>query len=155
MFRYYLLYICENKKLTNMAIPTKTTALKAIQTYADIYNSIPTLIDESLQPLSFWANELGLSNSAVSNKKNGRRDWKASEIKIILKALKKDITIVDNYINVLDSIDTMIAEKGYKKLFFYNRAGLNNIQIYTRQASKNKDYNSWQIEEIQKLVDAL
>lgn len=113
------------------------------------------MIDASSEPLTFWATALGLSNSAVSNKKKGRRDWKASEIKNILKALKKDTKIVDNYIEVLDSIDKMIAEKGYKKQFFYHKVGLSNMQIHIRKTNKNKDYSTWQIDEIKKLVEAL
>jgi hypothetical protein len=138
-----------------MAIPTKASALNAVKTYIEIYNEIPSLIDVSPEPLGFWANALGLSNSAVSNKKKGRRDWKASEVKIILHALKKDTKIVDNYIEVLDNIDKMIAERGFKKLFFYHKVGLSNMQIYTRNTNKNKDYFSWQMDEIQKLVEAL
>jgi hypothetical protein len=138
-----------------MALPTKASALDAIKLYENTYNEIPSLIDASPEPLGFWAKELGLSNSAVSNKKKGRRDWKASEIRIILDALKKDTKIVDNYIEVLDSIDKMIAERGFKKLFFYHKAGLSNMQIIIRNTNKNKDYFSWQIDEIKKLVEAL
>jgi uncharacterized membrane protein len=138
-----------------MTLPTKASALDAIKTYEAIYNEIPLLIDASPEPLGFWAKELGLSNSAVSNKKKGRRDWKASEIKIVLHALKKDTKIVDNYIEVLDNIDKMIAERGFKKLFFYHKVGLSNMQIYIRNTNKNKDYFTWQIDEIKKLVEAL
>lgn len=138
-----------------MTLPTKASALNAIKIYESIYQEIPSMIDASPEPLSFWANELGLSNSAVSNKKKGRRDWKASEIKNILKALKKDTKIVDNYIEVLDNIDKMIAEKGYKKQFFYHKVGLSNMQIHIRKTNKNKDYSTWQIDEIKKLVEAL
>jgi hypothetical protein len=49
----------------------------------------------------------------------------------------------------------MIAERGFKKLFFYHKVGLSNMQIYTRNTNKNKDYFSWQMDEIQKLVEAL
>ncbi len=138
-----------------MALPTKASALDAIKTYAEVYNEIPSLIDASPEPLGFWAKALCLSNSAVSNKKKGRREWKASEVKIMLHALKKDTKIVDNYIDVLENIDKMIAERGFKKLFFYHKVGLSNMQIYTRNTNKNKDYFSWQIDEIQKLVEAL
>jgi hypothetical protein len=138
-----------------MAIPNRQTALEAVNQYEKIYESIPTLIDESNEPLSFWAKELNLSNPAISNKKNGRRDWKVSEVKIILNALKKDSSVVDAYVNVLENIDAMIYERGFKKLLFYHRVGLNNIQIFTRQHSKDKGYNSWQIEEIKKLVENL
>lgn len=138
-----------------MTLPTKASALDAIKIYETIYQEIPSMIDASPEPLTFWATALGLSNSAVSNKKKGRRDWKASEIKNILKALKKDTKIVDNYIEVLDSIDKMIAEKGYKKQFFYHKVGLSNMQIHIRKTNKNKDYSTWQIDEIKKLVEAL
>ncbi|WP_238805000.1 hypothetical protein [Emticicia aquatica] len=73
-----------------MTLPTKTSALDAIKIYETIYKEVPSMIDASPEPLTFWATVLGLSNSAVSNKKKGRRDWKASEIKNVLKALKKD-----------------------------------------------------------------
>ncbi len=138
-----------------MTLPTKASALDAIKIYESIYQEIPSMIDTSPEPLTFWANELGLSNSAVSNKKKGRRDWKASEIKNILKALKKDTKIVDNYIEVLENIDKMIAEKGYKKQFFYHKVGLSNMQIHIRKTNKNKDYSTWQIDEIKRLVEAL
>ena len=138
-----------------MILPTKASALDAINIYESIYKEVPSMIDASPEPLSFWAKELSLSNSAVSNKKKGRRDWKASEIKNILKALKKDTKIVDNYIEVLENIDKMIAEKGYKKQFFYHKVGLSNMQIHIRKTNKNKDYSTWQIDEIKKLVEAL
>jgi hypothetical protein len=143
------------KTLNKMTLPTKASALDAIKTYEAIYKEIPSLIAANPEPLGFWANALGLSNSAVSNKKNGRRDWKASEVKIILHALKKDTKIVDNYIEVLDNIDKMIAERGFKKLFFYHKVGLSNMQIFIRNTNKNKDYFTWQIDEITKLVEAL
>ena len=138
-----------------MTLPTKESALDAIKTYEAIYKEIPSLIATSPEPLGFWAKELILSNSAVSNKKNGRREWKASEVKIILHVLKKDTKIVDNYIEVLDSIDKMIAERGFKKLFFYHKVGLSKMQIFIRNTNKNKDYFTWQIDEIKKLVEAL
>jgi hypothetical protein len=62
---------------------------------------------------------------------------------------------VDDYINVLENIDAMIYERGFKKLLFYHRVGLNNIQIFTRQHSKDKGYYSWQIEKIRKLEENL
>ena len=138
-----------------MTLPTKASALDAIKMYEVTYTEIPSMIDASPEPLSFWGTALGLSNSAVSNKKKGRRDWKASEIKNILKALKKDTKIVDNYIEVHENIDKMIAEKGYKKQFFYHKVGLSNMQIHIRKTNKNKDYSTWQIDEIKKLVEAL
>ena len=138
-----------------MTIPTKASALDAINIYEETYNEIPAMIAASPEPLGFWAKALGLSNSAVSNKKKGRREWRASEIRIVLHTLKKDVTIVDNYIEVLENIDKMIAERGFKKLFFYHRAGLSNMQIFIRNANKNKDHFTWQIDEIKKLVEAL
>ncbi len=96
-----------------MTIPTKASALDAIKIYEATYNGIPAMIAASPEPLGFWAKELGLSNSAVSNKKKGRREWRASEIRIVLHTLKKDVTIVDNYIEVLENIDKMIAERGF------------------------------------------
>jgi hypothetical protein len=138
-----------------MSNPTKSAALKAVESYSEILKNISVFLNESSESRAFWAKELGLSDSAVSNKKAGRRAWKINEVKAILEVLKKDTKIVDDYIEILDNIDKMIAERGFKKLFFYHKIGLSNMQIYTRRDSVEKGYFSWQIDEIKKLVEAL
>ncbi|GAB2627976.1 hypothetical protein GCM10027035_23150 [Emticicia sediminis] len=52
-----------------MILPTKASALDAIKIYETIYKEVPSMIDASPEPLSFWVTAFGLSNSAVSNKK--------------------------------------------------------------------------------------
>ena len=135
---------------------TKTEALNAIKKYEDTLSKISTLLDGSGETLYFWSEKLGLSHTAISNKRHGRRDWKPKEIRIILEVLKKEVKIVDEYTHVLDNIDNMIAERGFKKLFFYHKAGLSNMQVVTRSKGKKQGvYEVWNTEEIRKLVEAL
>ena len=138
-----------------MQVPSKSAALKAINAYEETLKKVPELLDSSDENAEFWAEKLNLSRTAISNKKHGRRDWKAHEVKKILEILNLDVKIVDVYLNVLDNVDKMIALKGYQKLFIYNKVGLSNVQKRSRTLSTKKDYSVWQIEEIKKLVTLL
>lgn len=136
-----------------METPSKSTALEAVNKYQEILKHISTWMDDSAETLLVWSENLGLSRTAISNKKHGRRDWKPSEIRDVLRVLKKDTSIVDNYMQVIDNLDRMIAERGYKKQFFYNKCGVTNNQIAYR--ARRGSYETWEIEEIKALVDAL
>jgi hypothetical protein len=148
----------ENKDIKDVEekpLPTKLEALKIINRYAEFVEKAAQYIDQSEEKLPYWSKVLGISTTAISNKKAARRDWKVEEIRKLVEALKMDVTLVDDYVYLMQHLDTMISIRGYKKQFIYGKAGISNMQVFTRNQNKKKAYMSWKIDEILKIVEAL
>lgn len=139
-----------------METPSKASALRAINAYEKALKEIPQWIEGSGETLHFWSAKLGIAHTSISNKNNGRRAWKVHEVRIILETLKKNPKIVDDYLHVINNIDNMIAERGYKKWFIYHKCGLSNIQTVVRtRGRKNGYYDVWELDDVKKLVSVL
>ena len=81
--------------------------------------------------------------------------WHILESILLKFSIKLDVPHLFCVTPILENIDKMIAEKEYRKQFFYHKVVLSNMQIHIRKTNKNKDYWTWQIDETKKLVEAL
>ena len=136
-------------------IPKREKLLKIANSYDELIAKIPLLMDESGEKNAFFEEKLGLSKPAISNKKHGKRDWKPTEVQLLLESLKKNTKPVEEYIDLLDNIDEFIKAKGKKKMFVFAQANISIMQTNIRKHNKENGYSAWETDEVRRVIEAL
>ena len=131
----------------------KKKYLETIEAYAQIIKNLPSMLDNADDTFLEISNKMGISFSALSNKKYGRRDWKMEEIGklILIIGNIKQREIVKNYVFIVNDIFPIIRENGIQFKFIFEKAGMNmgNYQV------RSKNIATWRVSEVREIISIL